>query len=120
LINGGTIYYTNTGVSDIIESIQDDSLRNAIYEKINGLAIQPAIDEGIPFELTLSGVEKEDVTKIEDAIIFLKDGDKEKALDLVKNQKGDFPAMFKEVEELLEAGYDFQLDIEKSIYTFSK
>jgi hypothetical protein len=82
------------------------------------LAIQPAIEEGIPFELALSGVDS--VNKAKDAIDELKNGNVQNALKLVKNTSGDLPAMYKEVESLFDAGYDFVYDAEKGLYVFTK
>jgi len=109
LVNGGKIYYTNPKVSELINSIDDKKLQDEIYKKINQFAIQPAIDEHLPFELTLSGMPTNKIEIITSAIEQIATGNIDNAKIILQKGGVDYSSVFEELEILNANGYNCKL-----------
>jgi hypothetical protein len=120
LVNGGEFYFTNPEVSRVIQSIQDNNLRKTVFDQINQYAVQPAMGIDMPFKLTTNGMEAEAIPSMKKAIAYLQKGELDQAFKLVKNQQGDFPAVYKEVMELFNTGYHYQYDEIEKAFIFTK
>jgi hypothetical protein len=120
LVNGGEFYFTNPEVSRIIQSIQDNNLQKTVFDQINQYAVQPAIGIDMPFKLTIKGLKTREFEDMKKAISLLQKGELDKAFDLVKNEQGDIPAVYKEVMELFNTGYHYQYDEIEKAFIFTK
>jgi hypothetical protein len=86
---------------------------------INQQALQPLIDNGMPFEYTLNGIKPDDLLKENDAIKAIWSGATDaEIIDALK--LGSLPSLMKELKELYEVGYQLSFDAATNSYILIK
>jgi len=107
-------YYTHPDMWTLLGDLGDEGRAKAAW-LINQQAIQPMIDQGLPFEYTLKGIDVENIALEKDAIRKIWEGATDAeimdALDLKY-----LPGRMKELMELQKAGYEFSFDAVTNSY----